>query len=494
MKKRIFILFITLSLMLSALSCSDTPVQTETKEDAVQESSVPTETEIKVEVLDNLPEDLDFEGRDIRFIVEEASGGNLAELSVFIEEESAELVPSAVYHRNLTISDRLGVNIVLSEVTPSGQLTGPVRNSVNSNSDDYDVVSAHQYNSIHLAPEGLMMNLANFEYLDFDREYWAGDFIQNMGYLNVLPWATGDAALRYIGGMYATFVNADIWNKNYSDVNLYDIVNEGEWTLDKMRELSEGVYIDANGDGARDKEDIFGLAVSFEDPMEGFAAASNVKFSETGDDGLPTITLDNERTYMFYDKMYALLITNPGFFAAERDDNHTTMTMFKNEHSMFCVNKIFQSEFYLRDMDVDFMIVPVPKLDTDQAEYNTRTHDGMSIYGIPVTNKNLDSTTATLEALASESYKTVTPAYYETALKVRYTRDSESGQMIELIRKNVSSDFASMYSAHIADIVHTFRGSLSSGKESIASTMQKAVKLWELKLNDIISKIESVEN
>lgn len=38
-----------------------------------------------------------------------------------------------------------------------------------------------------------------------------------------------------------------------------------------------------------------------------------------------------------------------------------------------------------------------------------------------------------LEILNYESYKTVIPAYYETALKTKYSRDAESSEMIDLI-------------------------------------------------------------
>ena len=501
MKKRAISLALIMSVLLCGVSCSESTQTNDnpdsaptTIESGSQEGNTAESAEPESEILDDLPEGLDFGGRDIRFIVEEAGVGNLSVLSVYAEEDSGDLVPSVVFQRNLTIADRLNLNIKLVDSVGQGSLSNPVRNSVNADSDDYDIISAHQYDSIHLAPEGLLLNLSGLDYLDFDREYWASDFIQNMGYLDVLPWATGDAALRYTGGMYATFVNSEIWNNIYADTNIYDLVLEGEWTLDKMRELTENVYEDANGDGIRDEGDIYGFILSFEDPIEGMAAASMVQFSVNNEDNIPEISLANDRTYAFYDKMYALVVTNNGFYNTPRDDSRTTMKMFSEGHSLFTVNKVFNAEINLRDMETDFMLIPAPKLDTNQAEYNTRTHDSTSIYGIPITNSDTEATTAALEALASESYRTVTPAYYETALKVKYVRDSESGQMIDLIRKNVSSDFASMYSGSISGIVHTFRGSLESGKESIASTMQKASKLWTNALNVLIERIQDSAN
>ena len=495
MKKRIISSLLVILMLVSSTACSETIPEVETDSETNGISTDTTvDAETAVEYLDDLPDDLDFGDVSIRFLVDEAWGGNLSEVSVFVEEESADVVPAAVFKRNLQILDRIGAKIELVEVTDSTGFKGKVRSSVQAMSDDYDIVSAHQYNCISLAPEGMLMNLANMEYLDFSKEYWATDYIDNMGYLDVKPWATGDAALRYIGGMYCTFVNSEIWEDNFSGQSLYDIVLDGEWTLDKMKEFSEQVYVDKNGDGEADESDVFGLVESFEDPIDGFAAASMVEFSRNNDENIPEITIANDRTYAFYDKIFDLLVNNPGFFAANSDDNYTTMTMFRQSHSMFTVNKIFQAEFYLRDMEIDFMVIPVPKLDTFQANYNTRTHDGMSIYGIPITNSKLDATSATLEAMASESLRLVTPAYYETALKIKYTRDSESGQMIDLIRQNVNGDFASMYSGSISDIVHIFRRFLNNGQESIASSLAKAEKTFQVPLNNLLKKIQSADN
>ena len=92
--------------------------------------------------------------------------------------------------------------------------------------------------------------------------------------------------------------------------------------------------------------------------------------------------------------------------------------------------------------------------------------------------------------MASESMNTVTPAYYEVALKVKYARDNESGMMIDLIRENVSSDFAALYSNSIANVVHFFRTNLQGKKESVSSALEKNQKLWNKSLSKLLEKLE----
>ena len=51
------------------------------------------------------------------------------------------------------------------------------------------------------------------------------------------------------------------------------------------------------------------------------------------------------------------------------------------------------------------------------------------------------------EALCAESYKKVVPAYYETALKTKYTRDDESIAMIDMIVNSRVFDLGYVYDA-----------------------------------------------
>ena len=46
-----------------------------------------------------------------------------------------------------------------------------------------------------------------------------------------------------------------------------------------------------------------------------------------------------------------------------------------------------------------------------------------------------------MESLCDENYYTVTPAYYEVAMKGKYLRDDELCQMFDLIRQTAFDSF-----------------------------------------------------
>ena len=458
------------------------------------------ETEETARFLDSMPETMDFEGRALNFLLTEGSNGNITELSIWAEEDTGEVVDTAVYQRNLTVTDRL--NIAINEPTVNTDWSGNanvIRNMVSSGSADYDIYGAYQYYGIVIGSEGILFNLnnkENFPYNDFDREYWGTGYMKNMSFDGQkFYWATGDLALRYTGGMYVTYVNSTIFNNYYPDVNLYSIVDEGGWTMDKLSELASVAYVDLNGNGTKDNKDQFGFVLQSIDPTDGVAAGCMVDFSTRDENGLPVISLDNEWTYKFWDKYYALMFNNEGtMLNPETDDSVAIMTNFGAGQYMMTCNKLFQSPIYLRDMEDDFMILPMPKLDDTQPHYNTRIHDSCTIFGVPVSVGGTDCISATLEALASESFKEVTPAYYEIALKVKFTRDSDSGRMIELCHENVTIDFAAQWSNKLGDINHFFRGRADAKEESIASTIAKNSKVWNKSMEKLVKAFEALDD
>ena len=475
-----------LSAMLTSMTACGNTAEVETAPTVAAETETETETEKRW--LDDVPE-MDLEGTTIRFILEDGSNDNLTERSLVAEEDADDVISAAVYNRNLSICERLNVNLE-AETVVVPNAGEKVRSAVIAGEDAYDVVGLYQYYSGHLAPDGIMLDLNTLPHNNFEREYWGGKYMNSMAYKGILFWATGDIALRYTGGVYCTFVNADMALDVLPEVDFYDTVLEGNWTLDTFNELSELAYSDLNGDGKADAEDRFGSSMSMEDPIDGMAIASMVRWSELAEDGTPYITLDNERTYEFYDKMYKLVCENPGFWKANSDDNKTVMTMFANGNVMMTVNKLFQSGIYLREMDQKFYILPAPKLNAEQAHYNTILHDSCTLFGLPKTNSQPEATSAVLEALAAESYKVVSPAYYEVALKAKYTRDAESAQMIDLIRENITADFAFQYSNYLNNIAHIFRTQLNSKQQQLASYVAKQVSGWDKKLGTLLEKLE----
>lgn len=444
-----------------------------------------TTPESEKQWLDNLPEGVNLEGREIRLITNDQE-------SFESVEEAIDVVDTAVYNRNIKIEERL--NYKLSPVfnTNWGEAATLLRNSVAASSDDYDLYGGYSYWSIALATDGYMRNLAPMEYLDFDQPYWGRKFIDAMSYRNYIYWATGDIVLNYTDGIYATFVNHDRFKTHFPSDDLYQIVLDGKWTLEKLTEYVKMSYNDINGDGKVDAEDFLGFVYSLEDPIDGMAMAAGVKFTEFDADGVPYLVITSssglDRATRFTE-----LLTNlcqaQGSFQATSDDCKTLFMTFANLHAMFAIGRVKHAINYLRDMQEDFALIPAPKLDESQPTYLTTLHDGTTILGIPktVTDDVADDVCMVMEALAAESYRNLTPIYLDVALKNKYTRDEKSAEMIDLIRQNIVSDFGFQYTATGFNNFFRQRTKDGAGVATIIARMQKS---WTKSLEKILQQLE----
>jgi hypothetical protein len=127
-----------------------------------------------------------------------------------------------------------------------------------------------------------------------------------------------------------------------------------------------------------------------------------------------------------------------------------------------------------------YSILPIPKLEKTQQEYYSFIHDSFTGMAIPATTKaeDLETIGKVLEKLGSESYKTVTQAYFEKALKGQYTTNEESVEMLDMIMNNVKIDAGVIYTKALESVHQQFRNimlnAIRNGKGNQTSTYYSA--------------------
>ena len=90
--------------------------------------------------------------------------------------------------------------------------------------------------------------------------------------------------------------------------------------------------------------------------------------------------------------------------------------------------------------------------------------------------------------MASISHSTVTSAYYDEALKLRYSRDPQSAKMIDLIRDSVYIDFAFGWGTSLCNIHNFFRTAVQ--KAPTSSMFRKDASEWKGALEKLITALE----
>jgi hypothetical protein len=200
---------------------------------------------------------------------------------------------------------------------------------------------------------------------------------------------------------------------------------------------------DLDGDAQMTASDQFGLFTTTGSPAVTYLWAYDAPIADKDADNYPVLNFKPEKWSQIVEKVYNQYYENLGSYvvAADKTENDK---LFRNSQVLF-INSYFLTLLGYRDIEFEFGIIPYPKFDENQEKYYTMADGFHSLFAIPKTVSNLDFVGAVTELLNAESYKQVVPVYYETALKVKYARDNESVQIMDMILDGRVFDFGYFY-------------------------------------------------
>jgi hypothetical protein len=150
----------------------------------------------------------------------------------------------------------------------------------------------------------------------------------------------------------------------------------------------------------------------------------------------------------------------------------------------------------IRGMEQQFGVVPMPKFDEVQTEYRTLLHDQFTVFSVLTTVEKeegrLDEVGAVLEAMSSESYKTVRPAYYETTLRTKIAQDPQSAEMFDIIIDNIYIDAGIIYTIQLSTFHNYFREIIGSKENTVVSKYKSVTKQAERALTSMTKRFDRI--
>ncbi|MBE6610901.1 MAG: extracellular solute-binding protein [Ruminococcaceae bacterium] len=460
--KKFVTLFLLSSMILSMAACGGTPatdVQDTTAADTTAAPVVDPDGNGREFVEDSLPDDLDFGGETITILTRV---GDAAVKGEFIaEEENGDIVNDAVYARNIAVEERLNLKIETydTDFTRHLNATDIIKKSILADSDDFDIVSHHLAQNVRLELEGMFVNLKTLPYLDFDQPWWNQAYAEMVTHNGQQYTAVGELSQTMISGTYVMFFNKTMFEELLPDEpSLYETVNNGDWTMDKMLSYTSQLYADLNGSTTADEGDRFGYFFCSEQSLgaDAMLGGCNIQLVIEGDTaGEFVYNGTGARMATFFEKMTQLLFRDNN--TLRTSNNNESMVKSLNDGDVMFTTWMLDAINNLRDMKDDFGIIPMPKLEATDKNYSATTHNGSSTFAIATTCDKQEAAAALLEALSAETYRKVTPAYFEVALKVKYSRDNETAQMLDLIVESIAPDIATVYGQLIGGPANWFR-------------------------------------
>ena len=498
-KRRILLRTITgliiFAMILGIFSCSTTDSQNN-NDSAVEDNNLVADEqqEPETEELQSpIPQDVKFGGEEIRILNCTYFSEELAFINV--EEENGDIVNDSLYRRNQRVQSDLDVNFKFIDIAlqASGDFGRMVRNSVTSGSDDYDMLFGVQYDAVQLSTAGVFANLRDVPYINLDNPWWPSKNIQEELTIgkDTLYFLTGDISLNFVRNMGCAYFNKQVYEDNFGNPDdMYKTVLDGKWTMDKFAEMVKPMYKDLNGDGTSDDGDQYGCAVITSNITDHLTYAAGVRVTERDENGIPYFVMNNERTVSFVEKLHNLFYANEGvtvFVSAEETNLVKIPEKFMRNELLFVLGWFYTSEL-LRNMPADYGIIPYPKYDEAQPTYLSLAHDIVPLYCVPTTCTKPEAVGAILEAMSFESYKTLLPAYYEIALKLKYTRDTveDAFTIIDMIHDNCTTDFAYVYNYSLNNIGLIMRDLMGSKSSDFVSKYEKSETRIQTSLEKIV--------
>ena len=379
--------------------------------------------------------DVNYNGDVFTFLVNEFAGAEKywGSYEIYAEEENGDAINDAVYKRNRTIEEKLNINIkeIRADYLDTVSYT---KRSVAAGDSEYDCVMPRMWNAAALASEGYLLSLDRLPFIDLSNPWWD----QNAKDTSIGGrqfFTVGDLMVMDKDSLFIVMFNKTAAMDGGVE-NLYNLVRENKWTMDKFHALIKDAARDLNGDGKLGFDDMAGLLTS--------SWCLSFMYFGTGEtvtrkdpDDYPYFVMNNERGIRAAEKAYEIICDKGATVLGETigmDNPYEALNrMFQEDRGLFMMMQIMYIH-RTRTMESDFGILPMPKLDEKQDKYYTAMNPvATSCIAIPVTVKSPEKTSVILEALSAESKYTLIPAYYDITITNKMIRDEESAEMLDII-------------------------------------------------------------
>jgi len=362
---------------------------------------------------------------------------------ILADEETGEPINDAVYQRNRTVEDVLNIKIT-PQISPKNEMTSIITREVQAGDTSFDTAMQMIRAAQNMGMEGYHMRLDEIETLNLEKNWWAQAIQTQAAINNAIYVITGDATIEDKESLATMFYNEKI-AEDFNLGNIYDIVNNGKWTVDTMMEQFKTVSADLNGDGVINHMDRAGTGTNYTS-LCSFLNAFGTGYAHL-ENGVPVSDLDNEFTVNAVSKVAEIMNdATCVLISAKTEGSWGAFTnMFKDDRLLIRSGCYYNTPGF-RDMDSEFSIIPFPKYNEIQEDYCVPAGPHASCgFVIPVTCSDPEMVGVILETLSYNSTNTVLDAYVNITLEGKIARNEESIAMMHKMIAGTYYDIGYVY-------------------------------------------------
>ena len=322
---------------------------------------------------DQIPEELDY-NQEVSILCWASIANEFA-----CDEYNGQAINDALVSRDLNVEDRLNISLVyLTEliggesVTTVNHYTDMVKKAAQSG-DTYDMLALYGRTAATLSYQGYLTNVMTIEesYLNFENPWWTGNLLEELLIGNSLFLLSGDISPSIYEQAYTLFYNVDmIEDRGLEDP--YTLVKQNAWTLEKFREYTKDVEVDANGNPA------YGFASSYY-TVPAMMHGCAIRLMERDEEKL--LKLSDE---LFSEKAIDIVGDLTEWAKADNfivaDTSALARPYFTSGTAMFLCDRLLECFNFNDISNFAYSVVPTPKFNEDQDRYYSTLDTQLTFY------------------------------------------------------------------------------------------------------------------
>lgn len=495
MKRRILTALILCAMLFSVSSCGESETdKTENNGADTPSSEVAEQVEEETKALHDLPKDLNFEGESIRFLYRTEVIDEF-----YATETTGEVVNDETFGAFAEMESYLDLKTEVTEL--AGQFgddrntyMDTIKNNVTAGDDTWDWCDAMFGFFPNMVVNGTFRDISNLEYIDYGKPYYISGLSEVADLNGKLYFLAGDSSLGYLKNIYCLVYNTDLAENIGIDEDIGQLALDGGWTSDKLNTLAEAAYIDLNGDGNVDTGDLLGYYERNWLHRQGFLYGYGSEMIQKID-GEYKFVYGTELDVGIVEAVNKLTFNTKGsmvFGATDADGAYaSTADGFMNGTVLFMTAELREVEAF-RDMEDDFLVLPIPKYNEEQESYISSSRNTHSAFGMPVTCKNTAKAGAAMEFISAVRYERVVPAYYEKTMKTKVSRSTTAISLLELIKNSMKMDIGYTYNAVIGYPINNLYIWAIQTPDTFISGVEAARASTQKQLDDYIETLNGL--
>ena len=503
--KTVSLILVAVLLVAVLAACGGNPADTGGK-DTTPSDSKPSNGRDTIE--DTVPTDLNYSDRTDNTITFFARNNmEIFKYEICSEELMNDTLYDAIHYRNIDVENRLGVNIqhVLQDGSWANRQSWfeVLSTAVNTNSSDYDAAAIYATVGAGYALQNLYYNLNDLSvqygdgYLDLEKPWWNQSIVNDCTMYGVLYFVGGDLTVSETYGTHLLWFNKDLFDQKFPEEGfstLYDYVDDGTWTINKMADYVSQVWDDVNTNGVIDDGDVVGLKYWHDKhraQMDSWLYAMDIDVLERdvyGDYSVANFASRLVPAFELVESMYH----GAGALISPSGDPNNEMTNFSAGNTLFVVGAIGDGEAY-RSATLNYGCLPMPKFNAEQEEYGNGmwTYSSLMVILSNLTHERAQMVSAVLELLAAESYKQVTPVYYSKVITGHYSKDEADARMFDIALETCRYGFETIYSSAVSGI-SSIKGFFQALDSDVQQVIDANKEVWPNKLTELLEGLEDL--